>query len=205
MPCVQELGHVLGGILAILPWDAVRRRSVKTRVGGEEPEGHPALVDFWRRMPLRCMYMSIETSREYEKTTSKPPISCDAKAKPDTVKDNAPRKASAIASHVDSQSPPQCTGNLEGRQHPFLHPNVRYLPLTTSRRRSREHHSLTSSKLLFEDVEDQLVVQNRVHVVYIHRIRAVVKDNPGMWNAFTEVGLSFSLVNRGWKQAGDIP
>lgn len=49
--------------------------------------------------------------------TSKPPISWDANAKPETVNDKAPRRASAIASQVDSQSPPQWTGKLDPLSH----------------------------------------------------------------------------------------
>src|SRR6478735_6728157 len=42
---------------------------------------------------------------------SKPPMSCDQYPKPEAARESPPRSDSAIEANVDSQSPPQCTGN----------------------------------------------------------------------------------------------
>jgi hypothetical protein len=120
-------------------------------------------------------------------------MSCDAKAKPDKVNERQPRNASAIASHVDSQSPPQCTGNLSSRQ-----PSVEYrlgalikqpLPLTPSRRGAGKYNRLPLSEPFTQQVEHQLVVDDGIRVVHAHRVRAVVEDDGRMGDAFAEVGL----------------
>lgn len=79
---------------------------MQTRVCRKQSKCHPTVVDVWRRVSLDKVEFCA--SPDGSGLTSKPPMSWDEKANPDDVKLRHPRKASAIASNVDSQSPPQC-------------------------------------------------------------------------------------------------
>lgn len=109
MFCVKEFGHVCCRLLAVLPGNSVRRRTMQTGVRRKQSIGDPAVINFGRRISLykRRVTDDPENTRAVW-STSKPPMSCEANAKPDSVRLNAPRSASAMASNVDSQSPPQC-------------------------------------------------------------------------------------------------
>lgn len=63
-----------------------------------------------RAIEDRGMRCDPDTAATLEVLASNPPMSCDANAKPESVRLSAPRSASAMASNVDSQSPPQCCG-----------------------------------------------------------------------------------------------
>ena len=117
-------------------------------------------------------------------------MSCEANAKPDSVRLNAPRSASAIASNVDSQSPPQClTLDLVD-----LMPGEPAYPyhresLAAGVARPGEHDGLSYSEALLQDVEDEFVVNHRVRIVDAHWVRTIVECNVRVGNALAEVGL----------------
>jgi hypothetical protein len=105
------------------------------------------------------------------------------------VRDNKPRKASAIASHVDSQSPPQWTGNLKAKiSHERAHIKD-HTPLPTHSGGTRKDNSLSFSKAIPKKIENELVVNDRVGVVNPIRIRAIVEDDIGVGDTLGEIGL----------------
>lgn len=121
--------------------------------------------------------------------TSKPPMSWDANAKPDTVTLSAPRSASAMASNVDSQSPPQCLILISPCSSEDPHGAHHREALPAHRTRSRKDDRLADAKAALQQLKDELVVHDRVRVVHPHRVRAVVEHDLRVRDALAKVRL----------------
>lgn len=82
-----------------------------------------------------------------------------------------------MASHVDSQSPPQCTGKLRkylDRCSVALDKNP---PLATDSCRAGKNGRFANAKSLLEQIKHHFVVDYRICVVHLHWVGPIVEDD----------------------------